>query len=127
MGEWTADEQREHRKIWVAALRSGKYRQVRGALSDKGGMCCLGVACEISNLGEWNNGGGYRAAADYHYSILPPEVKDWLGLRTEDGRCGIHDSRQLSAMNDAGTPFSVIADVIDDEPEGLLSQAEAAS
>jgi hypothetical protein len=32
---------------WVAALRSGKYRQGTGRLRTKdGGYCCLGVLCE---------------------------------------------------------------------------------
>lgn len=28
---------------WVAALRSGKYKQHRGLLQDSGAYCCLGV------------------------------------------------------------------------------------
>jgi hypothetical protein len=32
------------RNKWTTALRSGEYRQCRGALRDgKGGFCCLGV------------------------------------------------------------------------------------
>lgn len=34
------------KKRWVAALRSGKYRQTRrGQLKHKGAYCCLGVLC----------------------------------------------------------------------------------
>jgi hypothetical protein len=33
---------------WVAALRSGKYKQVTGSLQNNGGFCCLGVLCDIS-------------------------------------------------------------------------------
>lgn len=33
---------------WVAALRSGKYKQGKGFLLDENGKyCCLGVACSI--------------------------------------------------------------------------------
>lgn len=34
-------------KIWVKALRSGKYQQDTSQLQTKMGFCCLGVACEI--------------------------------------------------------------------------------
>ena len=32
---------------WVAALRSGEYKQTIGTLQNSHGHCCLGVACEI--------------------------------------------------------------------------------
>lgn len=35
---------------WVAALRSGKYRQARMALHKEGGFCCLGVFCRIAHI-----------------------------------------------------------------------------
>lgn len=124
MGEWTADEQREHRKIWVAALRSGKYRQGKMQLRTAEGMCCLGVACEISNLGEWDGDGGYCTPADhYDRMILPAEVRDWLGLRSADGKFGQGHERRLTVMNDGGASFDKIADKIDAEPEGLLTKA----
>jgi hypothetical protein len=35
-------------KLWVEALRSGKYRQSQGSLScEDGGNCCLGVAVRV--------------------------------------------------------------------------------
>ena len=34
---------------WVAALRSGKYKQTKHSLKDEHGYCCLGVLCEIRN------------------------------------------------------------------------------
>ena len=38
---------RENRAAWVAALRSGDYKQARVALQAINGHCCLGVACEV--------------------------------------------------------------------------------
>lgn len=39
-------------KLWVEALRSGKYQQVKGVLREPlangYGYCCLGVLCEIT-------------------------------------------------------------------------------
>jgi len=33
---------------WVAALRSGKYKQQQGTLKGAEGYCCLGVFCSIN-------------------------------------------------------------------------------
>jgi hypothetical protein len=38
----------EAKRLWVAALRSGKYDQTTGALRDGVGYCCLGVLCEVA-------------------------------------------------------------------------------
>lgn len=42
-------------KKWVAALRSGKYKQGKGVLrSEKGKYCCLGVLCDVASPKGWN-------------------------------------------------------------------------
>lgn len=45
---------RANRKKWIAALRSGKYKQTRGQLKNTAGTdpkyCCLGVAAELCGL-----------------------------------------------------------------------------
>lgn len=45
------------KKKWLAALRSGKYKQGRGYLleiDDQGNKtyCCLGVACKVVRIGD---------------------------------------------------------------------------
>ena len=35
------------KKKWVAALRSGKYKQGKEVLRDGDRYCCLGVLCEV--------------------------------------------------------------------------------
>ena len=50
---WTKEQQKAHRKILIEALRSGDYAQTRNHLKDDNGHCCMGVGCEISGLGEW--------------------------------------------------------------------------
>ena len=35
-------------KRWVSALRSGEFKQGKGALEAKGKHCCLGVLCELA-------------------------------------------------------------------------------
>lgn len=39
----------EAKRLWLEALRSGRYRQERGWLHlDGGGYCCLGVLCDVA-------------------------------------------------------------------------------
>lgn len=40
---------KEIKKAWIEALRSGKYEQGKGYLKKDGAYCCLGVLCEINN------------------------------------------------------------------------------
>ena len=39
--------ERNFKRKWVAALRSGKYKQTVSHLYDAGGFCCLGVMCAL--------------------------------------------------------------------------------
>lgn len=40
----------ELKRKWIEALRSGRYRQTTGRLTDgEGGYCCLGVLCAIQD------------------------------------------------------------------------------
>ena len=38
------------RVLWVAALRSGDYKQATGSLRKPAGDCCLGVLCDIAGI-----------------------------------------------------------------------------
>lgn len=76
---------RELRDKWVAALRSGEYKQGRGALQDTtGGYCCLGVLCRVMEIpSHYTSGGTWFGDPDQskpskHY--LPDYVKDQVGL-----------------------------------------------
>lgn len=48
----------EKAKIWVSALRSGKYKQCRKTMCTKDAFCCLGVAHEAL-IGPTNFHGSY--------------------------------------------------------------------
>lgn len=83
---------RENIRKWVDALRSGDYRQGRGALRSgyepETSYCCLGVACDVSDVGGWS-GNVYRTTDEYGHSssassVLPYEVADWLDIGTRD-------------------------------------------
>ena len=127
MAKWTKRQQAAHRKKWVKALRSGKYKQAEAVLRDDVGFCCLGVACDISQIGEWCND-GYKAGDDRDYSFLPIDVRDWLGLNSCSG--AYFDSRGKSTSlidkNDGNgkrrLSFKQIANIIEREPEGLIQQ-----
>ena len=46
----------ELKRKWVKALRSGKYTKTEGCLKRfDGTYCALGILCDISGLGYWDN------------------------------------------------------------------------
>lgn len=110
-------EQKELRRRWVEALRSGKYEQGRSWLHKQGRFCCLGVACEVMGVewaGEEEDEDGYYYAMNLldfpgHSSILPPELTQRLGISTDD-----HNA--LAELNDEGVPFCDIATLIENLP-----------
>jgi hypothetical protein len=103
----------QNAKQWVSALRSGEFKQARGALRGKDGYCCLGVACVVAERD------GVSLEADWDdMGYLLENVQAWLGLRTKSGALFVGDS--LARLNDSGQSFVEIADVIESEPEGLF-------
>jgi hypothetical protein len=117
----------ENAQKWVAALRSGEYKQCAGMLTkldgDKViGHCCLGVACEVAIA----NGVELkvedcetRRIYNDDDAVLPDPVVEWLGLTSRDG--AYNEDGQLTADNDAGQPFDRIADIIESESEKLFA------
>lgn len=113
---------------WVAALRSGEYDQVTGALhktpadrpvDSPTGYCCLGVACEISELGEWTEYGSYRTPGKVVLTgtVLPDDVVAWLGVDMVDPVIGYNENGhaiQATEANDSYEwSFDKIADAIE--------------
>lgn len=81
---FTEQEIQANRKRWADALRSGKYDQVNGVLRSSFGYCCLGVACDVSDVGCWV---GYNYDIDdeasLETSIEGSLIRDELGLTDE--------------------------------------------
>ncbi len=112
------------RKV-IAALRSGKYEQGRNQLrtvigsvsSDK--FCCLGVACDVSELGEWDFSSEVYNITPMSQSrlSLPVEVAEWLGFDSTFGPPVLNYINSAEA-NDAEVSFEDIAD----EWERLLEE-----
>ena len=91
--------EKELRDRWVAALRSGEYKQGKSALRRDGKYCCLGVLREIIHPGchasKWNKG----------------QYLSTVALRSV--RFGERIQITLGEMNDHGSTFSEIADYIE--------------
>jgi hypothetical protein len=125
-----SDALTEPQRLWVEALRSGDYPPTMSALcrldedGEPVGWCCLGVACEVAVKAgidlpvERGADVSIRAYGD-DTMFLPPIVRDWLGLRKDNG--GFNSSDSLSQRNDSGVPFKRIADLIESRPEGLFA------
>lgn len=124
---------KENRAALVAALRSGEFRQTTGNLRSRDEQgdcyCVLGVACEISGLGQWEAAGlkmfEYVPEADPldgRTGGLPRVVREHFGFTTDGGEFR-RDGRYaaLTIENDTEQrSFAELADLIESEPEGLV-------
>jgi hypothetical protein len=101
---------------WVAALRSGNYKQTRGALKKDGGHCCLGVLCEVlGHIAEWN---GYKYSYNGSKSVLETYIQEEAGMKTPLGSWA-DNKRSLIELNDDGKSFDEIADIIEENWRSL--------
>ena len=119
----------EARAAWVAALRSGQYKQGRGYLANKGQFCCLGVACELAIADGVKVKRKDRPSGVKEYDgitgTMPLSVRQWLGLKYSDGAYktddGYHEeNRNLACLNDNGYGFEAIAQLIESHPKGMF-------
>lgn len=110
-------------QAWVAALRSGKYRQSKGRLKGEAGFCCLGVLCEISGLDKWTaqrlNGNVICYSYASARSTLPGLVGEWAGMLSPNGTISGTDCRTLAKCNDGGASFEEIAGMIEEHWRSL--------
>ncbi len=116
MTELTLEQMKANRKAWVEALRSGKYQQTTGTLTDQEGYCCLGVACLVAGKSDSDieSEGTLNRLND---------VRAFYGLRGSDGD---FDGSSLVWLNDdAQKSFAEIAAVIESEPPGLFVESAA--
>jgi len=81
---------------WIAALRSGKYKQGHAVLKqtydDQDLYCCLGVLCDLYIKDKKLK----RTTSIMRGSYLPLNVQEWSGLRDGEGSYGngnlVHDN-----------------------------------
>lgn len=116
---------------WVKELRSGNYKQATGVLKSCGdGFCCLGVLSDMyvktfPEIATWDDGDFTILGTDQYENLnLPEAVMKWSGVRNYAGRVGnlIDDEGYeviLANLNDDGSTFDEIADVIEEHWEKL--------
>jgi hypothetical protein len=121
---------------WVAALRSAAYNQTSGQLKHGNAYCCLGVACDISKLGKWDEdtytiGDIYTGYSNGEWeaegSLLPKNIALEIGLETNPKlpikpldwvqpkflEEPVTPFVTLAKLNDDGFPFDQIADLVE--------------
>lgn len=126
----------EYKEKWVAALRSGDYKQGRGRLQNEDGFCCLGVLCDVAAKEEpltykWEKHGGNNPimltpTGSYGITEIPKHLSHELGLVNSGGNAitdptvdyitkdGILRNTYLSALNDEyRLSFNELADLIE--------------
>ena len=96
-------------RMWVKALRSGKYKKGTKALHLTPDMyCCLGVACDV-----YRKRGGLLEHGWESLGGLPKTVREWYGLVECDPTLG---GVPATIMNDRHRrTFKFIADRIEEE------------
>lgn len=101
------------KKKWVAALRSGKYKQGKDQLkTSEERFCCLGVLTDLyckSTKKSWDQ------ATKNNDKTLPYSVQVWAGIRDSNPSVKIEGaSNSLSDINDSGDySFKKIATLIE--------------
>lgn len=96
---------------WSRALRSGKYKQGKGQLRDGDNFCCLGVLCDVSGVGKWEDG-AYEGntcvesiAVDKKIGAIAYRIPLYV-LGGPNDFTGLNDTLKYT--------FADIADVVDD-------------
>lgn len=116
---------RELVQKWVAALRSGEYKQGYGRLhlAKDNSFCCLGVLCEVAGVkkvppptrGGWGNYylTGSDGRMDSHVISPSSELYSRAGLGAKTSGFSSLGS-ELVNRNDARESFEEIANFIED-------------
>ncbi len=98
----------EVKKQWVAALRSGEYKQCRGALKKDGGFCCLGVLREIGPPEVRKS-----QAPPGNAGTLSKKAQEWSGINSDNPDIA-HRVSAIDANDQRKWTFNQIADAIEE-------------
>ena len=112
------------KRKWLAALRSGKYKQGPGYLynSSKETYCCLGVLCGIEGATTKQMAGGTLPDEIGMFKELVPTRSELTSAQKKNGYVNKFyafsvmykgEMTSLAALNDSGVSFNEIADIIE--------------
>lgn len=111
------------KKLWVDALRSGKFEQGQGRLkSHSNQFCCLGVLCEVHRKVTKKKGWDVDSDNTYNHERydLPEVVAKWAFENPDDARDENGYDPRLSknslatqANDDKNMSFKQIANLIE--------------
>lgn len=112
------------REDWIAALRSGEYKQAQGRMYNEfqDAYCCLGVACKLAGVpleilstpqaksSSFNFLGKEEAKQMYEMlGVHRTPIDRRFGLSSKD----YNSTYVLASRNDAGQSFADIADFLE--------------
>ena len=125
------EQQKQNLQDWIDALRSGDYIQTRDRLhvTDTCEYCALGVACEISGLGEWDVYGSYDIPDDDAglTPVMPKPVALSMGLHKCNPSVVYRgETYNISQLNDdLCLSFEAIANLIEEQLLGVHIQSNS--
>lgn len=104
----------EIKNKWIAALKSGEYKQGKGRLRNLDNtFCCLGVLCDLHSKETGNQFTESEGESYFHYmyhsSFLPEPVVKWANLITSDPHV---KGTSIAELNDYNKSFNELADLI---------------
>jgi hypothetical protein len=94
------------KKLWVSALRSGKYKQGKEYLYGERKYCCLGVLSKLAVDEKVCS----RKVAFGENEVLTKPVMKWANLRSPNPKLG--GVRAVTLNDEKGKTFPEIADLI---------------
>lgn len=100
---------KDAKREWVAALRSGEYKQTYNKLYDSGSYCALGLLCKVAEPLEWDEYANCLVTerGDF-YNTFPNTEQCKVGLKSQD-------AMTVTYMNDKKhASFKQIADYIEE-------------
>lgn len=121
---------KEKKQKWTNALINGEYKKAAGSLKTIHGFCCLGVLCDLyykeTGKGGWNAANAFieTNTGQVWKGLLPMEVIEWGEItEPEIYQLSVNDNASyaleilkftytLAGMNDTGSDFIEIAEII---------------
>lgn len=107
----------ELKSRWLAALRSGEYKQGRGALRVGDKYCCLGVLCNLYDSSCWVESEQAKSSEQpplYVYMLDEHGDVAFLPDTVAIAASLFKVQAELTERNDNGETFAQIADFIEE-------------